>query len=404
MNKRILEATLLTILLLNIFRTYYLANPFLISAIAVPLIVFIFLSLPIFLKSVVIKQFRFLCFWLIILILFGFMLSQQIFNRFHSEKTIIYDGSVQTEFATSSFLAGKNPYTISFEKVLKGERFYHNGKPDPVLTNYPYSPLTFLINTPFLVLGDSLFKIADSRITNSIFFLLTAVVGTAVVGERLLFLIIFLLNPLMVHGVFLGANDVLPLFFVFLNIALLYLGKTSAATVSIALATGTKLTPVPFVPIYFLWLFFRLNPKPDRIRILAREIILFIIISLLIYLPFMIWNFGALFFDLITFHLGGGGEGFPIVGFLGLPHLLAYLRVITPETTFPLYLIQFPLIVIVLIFCYYLFKKSSTLTMLSTISVLFFLLVFSTSRVFMPNYLDFISGVLVLASFVKSKQ
>ena len=403
MKIQILESSILFILVLNIFRTYYLINQWLMVVIAVPLMLFMFFSLPNFSKTQNIEKFKIFLVGFIALLLFGFMLGNQINYRInHHDTAIIHDGIVQTEEATRFILEGRNPYQETYEKVLKGERFYHNGKPDPVLSAYVYSPLMFIINIPFQMITANLFNFSDMRVTLMFVLLIAAFVASLVTSHKALFLSLFLFNPLVIHGIVLGANDTLALFFLISSFTLLYFARVSLATVFITLSAGTKLTVVPILIVYFLYLFLRFQRK-NQLKKMTKQIAIFSGVALLIYLPFAIWDFGSLISDLILFPIRGGEGGYPIVGFIGIPHLLATLGLISRWTDFPLYLFQLPIILVGLVVVYQLLKKSLEPQTFCFVGVLFFILVFTTTRVFQPNYLDFISAILIFAGFIKGK-
>lgn len=404
MNKKLLEALLLFILLINIFRSQYIVNQLIMALVFIPLLLFILSSLPSSLSRRIPAWVRPLCLGLIVITLYGFVLQKHILYRIsHGDYTRVHDGAVQTEMATRALLEGKNPYSISYTEVFGGERFYPEGRPHPILDHYMYSPMTFVLNVPFYLTENVLFGEAlDIRITFIVFLFLTSLIGAFVVKERLLFLILFFLNPLFVHTFFLGANDVLILFFIFSAIAFLALGRTTLATVFVALGVGTKLTIAPFVPLYFLYLFVLFQGRKDRTRRIFRELSIFLGVTALVYLPFIVWNAQALVEDLLLFPLAGGGQGYPITGILGLPHLMVSLGLVSSWTSFPFYLIQIPIMIALLFLMYSILRKSPKLPVLALLYVVFFILSFSLSRIFQPNYLDFISQVLVLAVFLKA--
>lgn len=406
MNKKVFETTLLFLLVISIFRSQYIADQFMVVLVAVPLVLFILFSLPFKILSSKARWVRPVCFWIIVFAVYGFLLREYLLYRAaNGDYAMVHDGVVQTEKATRSFLKGKNPYSISYVDVFQGERFYPEGRPHPLLTRYVYSPMTFLVNVPFFLGENLLFGGKfDLRISLAIFLFLTAMVGSTIVKEKLLFWMLFLLNPLFTHSFFIGANDVLILFFIFSCIAFLYFKKISMATVFLALGFGMKLTIVPFVPLYFLYLVGLLRKKKDRTQIILRQLLIFIGISVLIYLPFILWDAKAFVDDVLLFPLAGGSQGYPITGFLGLPHLLASFDVVSSWTAFPFYIIQILVTLVLLVLMYYVLKRFPKLSVLCVLFVVFFILSFSFSRTFQPNYLDFLSQVLVLGSFIEVKR
>lgn len=400
MNERFIESAILFLLVLNMFRAYGFIDQQVIVVVAVPLMVFLLFSAPFFGKTLS-QRVRIISFWFIIIFLFWFTVSQQISARIKEGGTrIIHDGGVQTEIASMYLMEGKNPYSVSYGNFFKGERFYQGGEPHPVLFSYAYSPLTFIINIPFLLFTNSLFKFVDFRITVLFFFVASSLVGAIIAQKKMLFLILFLLNPLIVHTVFLGTTDVIPLFFVLTSIVALSFKHVTFSTVSLALAVGSKLTAVTFVPLYFLYLFTLFRGEKNWQAILKRETVIFIGTSLVIYSPFLLWDIKGLISDLIFYTLAGGSNGFPIEGVLGIPAFLVAFGLVSSWSNVPFYFFQIPIVILFLFFAYRLFQRSLNLATLCVSYVLFFIIVFSLSRVFSPNYLDMLSGILLLGGFI----
>lgn len=401
MNPQILESATLFILLLNLFRSYFLLNVYLLLTVCIPLFLFIILSFDPFFTYRYTKSIRFLCLFLIIILLMVTISREYFIYRLRNPSNpYMHDSVMQTELVTSSFLEGKNPYSITFEKVLKGKRFYFGKEWHPVLKNYVYSPVTFLVNVPFHLITTSFLSFTDSRVALLFFFFFTGVVGSVIVRKKMLFLILFFLNPLFLRSLFIGTNDILVLFFFFLCIGFLKYKKYFWASVFLAIAVGTKLIIAPFIPLYFLYLFQKLRVRKDRYRYLIKQFLLFLVILTIIYLPFFVWDPQALTKSLILFPLAGGNQSYPITGIIGVPQLLTQLGAISSRGTFPFYLFEPIIIFPLLLYANFLFRKSPKLSLLCATYIVIFAITFAFSRVFQPNYLDFLSQILVLAVFV----
>lgn len=400
MNERFIESAILFLLVLNMFRIYAFIHQLLIAAVGVALVLFLLFSLP-FLGNNLSQKIRIISFGFIIIFLFWFTINLQISARMKERGSgIIHDGGVQTEIASRFLTEGKNPYSVSYGNFFKGERFYHGDEPHPLLFSYAYSPLTAIINTPFLLFTNSIFKFVDFRITTLFFFVASSLVGAIIARKKILFLILFLLNPLMVHMVFLGTTDVIPLFFVLTSLVFLSFKHISLATVSLAMATGSKLTAVPFVPLYFLYLFALYKGEKNWQTIFKRETAIFIGTNLIIYSPFLLWDAKGLISDLIFYPIAGGNGGFPIEGMLGIPAVLVSFGLLSSWSNVPFYFFQIPIVMFSLFFAYRLLQKSLNVATLCVSYALFFIIVFSLSRVFSPNYLDMLSGILLMGGFI----
>lgn len=371
--------------------------------------IFLIISLAISLKdggkvtSSLFERIRIWCFLAITILLLGYLFGDKIFVRIHNpEVAKIHDGAILTEAAYEAILAGKNPYSVSYQAFFEKDKYLGEIAPHAE-SHYTYSPTTFLVNIPFSAVTDILFKFKDSRVALLVFFLLVAFVGNLLVKEKLLFGMLFLLNPFFLPSVLFGANDVIPLFFLILTIAFLYHKKIVMATIMLGIATTTKLTVLPFVPLYFLYLFWKIAEN-ERFKLLIKQAFLFVLINLTFYLPFLVWNFGNFIDDVLIYHLQGGVAGRPIAGFLGVPQLLTSFSFISQNSNFPFYLFSLLIGLISLPFFYYLFKKSLKLSILCVSFVIYFILIFSFSRILQTDYLAFLSQVLLFAGFVKDRK
>ena len=153
MNIKILESTLLLILLTNILRSGNLTNQFLLISLAVLVFIFLFFSFLSLLKFGEFYKTRVLIFALIVLLLWGFMLSGEISKR-KTHEGPVHDGAILTEGATKAVVSGKNPYAVNYKEDFRAIL----DKPlSVVYDHYMYSPFMFLVNVPFYLFFDSLF-------------------------------------------------------------------------------------------------------------------------------------------------------------------------------------------------------------------------------------------------------
>ncbi len=402
-DKRKFEVAILSIFLFAFFRQYMIVNQGLIFIATIPLGIFILSTF--FEKNWLFGKLRFVSLILLFAVVYGFLFHEFIDDRVNERgQASVHDSVAMTDYATKSLLIGQNPYDISFENVLKGQRFYNNSQPTSVLNSYVYSPLNFIINTPFYLVSNSIFGFVDTRISLLSLFILSAVVGLLIVQEKILFLIVFLFNPIFAHSFFIGVNDVLPLFFLISIVVMLYFKKITWATILLGLSVGTKLTVYPFVFLYFLYLINIYSKKRERFKLVLRQAFGFILISGIIYLPFLIWNKEELIKDIFIYPVAGGEQSYPITGILGIPQLLLNHGVISAQTSFPFFLFQPFIVVGVLFFSNRYFKKHLQLASLLFLYVIFFIVSFVFQRVFQPNYLDFLSQVLIFSAFIKGKK
>lgn len=389
-NFKLLEASLLLILLLNFLRINLVVNQFVLVILALLYISFLILSFVNFTNRKFLIKLRFGLFCLIIVIAYTFVIFRP------DSKLGIHDGAVLTQAATSAFLSGKNPYAISYESAFHDLNY----KPLGVVYNhYMYSPLMFILNIPANLIFSGWYARNEFLVTIVVFFIMSAVVSSLViVRERMMFLVLFLFNPVFTPLAFYGANEAIILFFLTFSILMIHRAKWMLASVSLALATGTKLLVLPFVPLYFIYLYIKLAKKQKRD--FFRQAILYVLVTAIIYLPFLIWGPGDLVEDVIFYHLRGGVEFHAIAGFLGIPSVLSSLKLIKVDSSFPFYIFQILVVLGALPFIYRILRKSSGLSTLLATFVIYFSAIFVFSRIMQSSYIAFLSQVILFAAFL----
>lgn len=396
MNIRLLEASLLLVLLLNFLRVNLVVNPIVLLILALLYISFLILSVDFLaIKSAV--KYRIFLFWLIVAIAFSFVI-------FRTDSRLgVHDGAALTKTATSAFMTGQNPYEVSFKNAFEAI----DAKPLGVVYNhYMYSPLMFISNIPANFIFSGWYKGNEFLITISIFFIFSSVVASLMVREKMLFLILFLLNPVFVPLTFYGANEAIILFFIIACIVALSYKKITLATILLALALGTKLLAAPFVPLYFIHLWTKTGKLKikDRNRQLTKQIGIFTVVSLVIYYPFFIWGPDELIGDVIFYHLRGGTESHVIAGFLGVPGVLNNIGLISSNSTFPFYVFQLIIALVALPFFKGILKRSFSVSMLCVAYFFYFSLLLLFSRIIQTSYIAFLSQILLFAVFVGNNQ
>lgn len=404
-NAGLIEITLLFVLLLNVFKAFSYANQILIFFVGILFLIYVFLTIFTGFAPRLSLALKVSVFLLIIILLYGSMLKSSIASRItFGELVKLHDSARQTEYASSQFLLFRNPYEISYETIFKGDEYIAFGKPHPVVSHYVYSPLSFLIPIPVSELTKFLYGFIDIRLSLALFLLLTAIAGIYFVKEKTMFLTLFLLNPLFVGEIFWATNDVFVLFFLVLCVGMIYFKRFTLASIFLSLGFATKLTIVPFIPLYFLYLYIFTQKQKIRKSQFLKQIVVFMACSLLIYGPFLFWDAGALIEDLIIYPLGGGIESYPIHGIIGIPQLLVSKGIISPWSMFPFYLFSIISVVLFLFISLKVLILRLEVWMLCLLYVIFFIFIFSISKIFQPNYLYFLSQVLVFASFLSNEK
>ncbi|MBI2011699.1 hypothetical protein HYS91_02945 [Candidatus Daviesbacteria bacterium] len=394
MKKDILEATILLVLLVNILRVLNLTNQLVLIILAFLLTLFFIFSILTLFGKKSNNSIRFFAFLLLILTLYIFLFLK-IFSLKGEERWQKHDGAILTEFATQAFLDGKNPYSFNYKKLFENT----NVAPlKEVYEHYMYSPLMFIINAPIQFFSMQAFKVADFKVTVLFFLILAGLVGSSLVKEKILFASFFFLNPLFLPLSFYGANEAILLFFIFLVLFFLKYKRTLLSTSMLVLGLGTKILILPLVPLYFIFLFYYIKGYRN-LSLFIKNILVFLILTMLIYLPFAVWDFPGLVGDVIFFHLKGGVESHVIAGFLGLPQLLSSLQVISPSSSFPFYIFQLIIEVIFLLWARKIFQRNLKIEMLSLLFIINLCVLLLFSRIIQTSYIAFISQVFLLIAF-----
>ncbi len=397
LNIFILESALLFIFVVHAFRTFQITNLFAILLTALLLLGF-FASSIFPRKMPNFGKIRLFLLISILLTVYSFLLIQEVDSRVNAQNSKnVHDGVIITEFSYRFLISGLNPYSLDFGNVLNHEK-YDGDVPLRATVNYPYSPMMFLVGVPIYLITDNFFNTIDMRITLVIFLFLTAFLGALMVREKILFLIIFLLNPLFIPLLFYGANDIVILFFLFLSLYFLYLRRELWATVMLGLATGTKLLILPLAPLYFLYLFMSFKKKKTEKFIF--NIAIFIFVNLVIYLPFLIWNPRDLIGDLLSPWIGNSVYAHPIAGFLGVGQILSKLGLVSADSSFPFFIFAIPFELCFLALAFKVFKESKHILTLSVFMAANLILLLSFSRLLQTYYLAFVFQILLFASFV----
>lgn len=384
-KKQSFEFVILTIFLFEILRSNNFASVILISLVLFGLGVFGIYSFFSFKYESVVRLSSVL---FIVIVLFVYILRLSF-----SQRDKMHDGAIQTEIATEAILKGQNPYSISYKTGLQDKV----AQPSSVVfDHYVYSPFLFLVNIPFFLISKQFFAFFDFRLTLFFFYLLAGGIGIKLVSEKILFTILFFLNPVLLLLTFSGASEIVLIFLTNCAVFAMSIKKDFVATILIALAFCSKILFAPFVLAYFVYLFFVVKDSKKYIE----NVLLFLIINCVIYLPFIFWNFADIVSDIWSYPMTGGGDSHVIAGFFGVGPTLANLGIISNESYFPFFIFQIILALFLLYFGFGYFKKSHDLdkfcyfAFFSSIALLVF------SRIVQTNYFLLPISVLVLGTFL----
>lgn len=383
------ETGLLAILLLNALRAFQVTNQLILIVMAALMVLF-YLSRSLQKRIAIVLA--------IAVITLSSILALRINSRISGEEPYIHDGALITEEAFRGLMAGQNPYSIKFDEAFKKTIYGKEILSDKGETHYTYSPLMFIIQVPIFTLTNA-FGIVDARVGATIFFMIAGLFAVKLVANKILFLIVFFLNPLFLHSIFDGANEAFLLFFISLVFFYLIRQKFVFSTAILGLAAGTKLLILPFIPLYFLYLTLKLPKKILRQELIKHTAIILLFI-LLIYLPFVLWNTKDFLSDVILYHIQGGSSGRSIAGFLGVPQLLASVGFVDKQSSAPFFTLALLVSSIFLVWSYRFLKRSTTVSRLCFLFCVHFILILAFSRIIQTDYLSFLSQVFILGSLL----
>lgn len=260
-------------------------------------------------------------------------------------------GVIQTEAVIQFFLAGKNPYVEDYLDTPMAEWGIDYRT---ALYHFPYLPWTFVFSTPFYLLGKAVIGYYDQRVVYLLLFALALALAPQLAsrrGDRLMLTMLLGLNPIMASDVIFGQNDSFVLAWIVIS---LWAWKRAAETgrarwwaassVAYGLASASKPTAwflAPFLAV--LWLDQSRVDWPTLRRsvgLIARRAAPAAIAFLLLVLPYLIWDAGAMFDDVWRWSSGTSETSYQIRGWglsnfvlaLGLvPDRLAYWPFWIPE-------------------------------------------------------------------------
>lgn len=394
----ILEPTLLLVLTLDCLKSFQISNQGVILVVASLLLVYFLISF-VLVNDHKFENIRFGFLVFFIMVVYAFLLVFKVNSRLVSVRTQdIHDGVIMTEASYLAIVSGVNPYSVNLSPVLTKEKYGKEVSLRPTI-HYPYSPMMIIASAPFFVLSENTLGFIDMRVVLVVFFFLASFVASKMVNKKTLFLLLFALNPLFVPLLFYGANDVIVLFLFFVLVHFLRVKKITFASLILGLIIGTKLLFLPFVPVYFLYLLIGLGKRGQD---LVKQVSIFLLISCVIYLPFMLWNSPDAFNALFSPWFGGGVEAYPIAGFVGVAQILHGLGFVSQSSTFPFLIFALPVEMIFLYFAQKSLKKSPGLDTFILLCVLSLIIILAFSRIVQTYYIAFVSEILLFASFART--
>ncbi|RLF16177.1 MAG: hypothetical protein DRJ97_01790 [Thermoprotei archaeon] len=203
------------------------------------------------------------------------------------------DAMLFTRYAVELLLEGHNPYAYSMQQALlkyatMDYRWLTETLEGAPVSTYSYPSLSFLIYVPAFLAG-----LRDVGAVMAAFFCLTAffLVKETPQEYRLLPILILFLDPMLAVLSYVGAHDVVWMFFLLL--AMKYFNPRSkdslrVSAILLGVAFAVKQTPWLILPFLVIW-----TVKEAGVKRAAELISIAALVFLAPNLPFMLWDFNS---------------------------------------------------------------------------------------------------------------
>jgi hypothetical protein len=309
-------------------------------------------------------------------------------------------GVIQTEEAAKLFRRGLNPYREDYSNTPLAEwglelrtAVYH----------YPYLPFTFLLSAPVMAMAEKVLGWYDQRLLYlACYALMLALVPSLSSrrGQALLLTAILGLNPIMGSDVIFGMNDVLILSLLVLGLFCLRRGHPALGSLAFALAWASKSTAWFLLPYYIAYLAGDALRGGQRLRVVLARFWPALACLVVILLPFVLWDPGAIFDDVWAWSAGTSPSSYQIRGW-GLSNLVLALSLVPDKQAyFPFWIPQLIVCLPLLIGTVRRQWRDNTLQqMMFGCAVLFGAYSF-LSRFCNENYFGFFLSLLAISAFV----
>ena len=259
-----------------------------------------------------------------------------IIMRTHLGLTFEYDGLAKDEVAIGRLLHGQQIYGISWQGTqVDGYSYVFGGLET---RHFNHLPLTVLVGVPIRLLTAAAGIPFDYRMVLICFI----VVGIAAISwlpatyqARFMVICGLMLNPAMATIGVTGHDDITYLVAVFAGLALLARRQNVLACLAFGLSAALKpfgalAVPLALIILYRQWKQSAIFPRRQAILCLVT----LTAPCALSIVPFLLWNPGAFWRDVVLFTNGGISDAYPMSGF-GLSALLVALGIFRPSDYFP---------------------------------------------------------------------
>lgn len=318
----------------------------------------------------------------------------------------IHDIILQLEAGIGFFLQGKNPYAVDyFDTPMRLFGYTEDNvlATNPALYHFVMPPFYLLFSTLFYFFSITFFQYFDGRQPLIFLFfgvLLLVIRSRQKIEKKLPIFFLLALSPATVDYFMEGRSDWFVFSFLFFAFYLLFQKRLVLASMSLAIAFGSKQSAWPIFPLWVVYLYFQQKGQLiQRILKVIKIMIPFFLFMVLIFLPFLLWKAQA-FFDCLFNYLNGSlPTSYPISGY-GFGELLVTQGFIkNSHQYYPFWIWQ-------TLFCFPLFlflinkmRKNKSVSFLIFSYALFLFVYWYFSRYFNNNHGSFFSLLLIAGWF-----
>jgi glycosyl transferase family 87 len=280
-----------------------------------------------------------------VIVLIGLMtiapLVSTMISRTQLGLTFENDGLAKAEVATDRLLQGNEIYGINWQgTAVEGYSHIGNGRE---VRHFNHLPMTVLAAVPVRLLTRALGLPFDYRMV-LILFVLVGMLAVSLLSipfpARFLVACALLVSPALPVMTITGHDDIMYVVMIMAGTALLAHRRPWLACLAFGLSAAFKPFGALAIPLVLivLWLTWRRRsvfPRREAalcLGALAAPAVLSIA-------PFLLWNAGAFWRDVVLFTNGGIPDAFPMSGF-GLSGILVALGVLAPGGSFPFGVLQ----------------------------------------------------------------
>ncbi|MBI5405015.1 MAG: DUF2029 domain-containing protein [Candidatus Kerfeldbacteria bacterium] len=259
----------------------------------------------------------------------------------------VHDDPIQIEAAMDFLQHGRNPYVEDYTQtdMVAWSTGFQYGITNPAIYHVIALPGHLLLSMPFYLTIHGLTGWFDERIVYLLAYLMVLFLASRIGRnsvERLRTLILIGLNPLAITFLMFGRNDVLVFALLLATFLLLHRRHLGWAFGVLAAACTVKLFAWVFVPFVLAYALGMSGGRSfiDGWRRLAKPLLLFGAIVLVVIGPFAAWNLPAFYDDIVRYTNGTSPTSYPINGLGFSTMLLAAGAIDRPTDVYPFWIFQ----------------------------------------------------------------